>query len=320
MTYTFLEPYTFKNGVTAKNRIVIPPMTEGSALYDGTVSQDELNSLAKRAGDAGIFISPVAYVTENGKILESATMIQENAQIGTNYQTTQKEFAGYEYVRMGTYSATPTGKVMEGLQHVIYIYREVQAPKFGSITVKYVDKNGQELPGGQESFVTKDEVKPDPEPTPIVHYGSVDVTYVDESGNPIPGGQTTVVKDNVPIGEKYTTDEKRFDGYVLVGLQKDSAPAKGTVIEGEQHVIYVYKKNKVNAPTPSKVIPPKINNRGNVTVKTTPSKIVSNQNASQLLKAGSQAVNPIVALCCLMMSLGVGFVTRMINKKSRGKY
>lgn len=45
MTYTFLEPYTFKNGVTAKNRIVIPPMTEGSALYDGTVSQDELNFL-----------------------------------------------------------------------------------------------------------------------------------------------------------------------------------------------------------------------------------------------------------------------------------
>ncbi|SFC01557.1 2,4-dienoyl-CoA reductase [Streptococcus gallolyticus] len=67
MTYTFLEPYTFKNGVTAKNRIVIPPMTEGSALYDGTVSQDELNFFAKRAGDAGIFISPVAYVTENGK-------------------------------------------------------------------------------------------------------------------------------------------------------------------------------------------------------------------------------------------------------------
>ncbi|RBR27370.1 hypothetical protein EB18_02286 [Enterococcus cecorum] len=471
----------------------------------------------------------VIYVTENGKILEPTTMIQENAQIGTNYQTTQKEFAGYEYVRMGTYSATPTGKVMEGLQHVIYIYREVQAPKFGSITVKYVDKNGQELPGGQESFVakdeeigteyvteektfdgyhflgmdknsypatgivtegtkqviyvyekdpvipevkygdvdvtyvdeqgnplpggetmvikkhvpvgeiyetaqkyfpgysvkgmsaksatangkviegelhviyvyTKDEVKPDPEPAPIVHYGSVDVTYVDEqgnplpggktmlvkehvpvgteyrtaqkefegytfkamdansapdkgkvvegvthviyvyqkvtpaeeehkgsvdvtyvdeSGNPIPGGQTTVVKDNVPIGEKYTTDEKRFDGYVLVGLQKDSAPAKGTVIEGEQHVIYVYKKNKVNAPTPSKVTPPKINNRGNGTVKNTPSKVVSNQNASQLPKAGSQAVNPIVALCCLMMSLGVGFVTRMINKKSRGKY
>ena len=382
------------------------------------------------------------YVTENGKILEPANMIQENAQIGTNYQTTQKEFAGYEYVRMGTYSATPTGKVMEGLQHVIYIYREVQAPKFGSITVKYVDKNGQELPGGQESFVAKDEeigteyvteektfdgyhflgmdknsypatgivtegtkqviyvyekdpvipevkygdvdvtyvdeqgnVLPGGEtmvikkyvpvgeiyetaqkefegytfkamdansapdkgkvvegvthviyvyqkvtPAEEEHKGSVDVTYVDESGNPIPGGQTTVVKDNVPVGEKYTTDEKRFDGYVLVGLQKDSAPAKGTVIEGEQHVIYVYKKNKVNAPTPSKVTPPKINNRGNVTVKTTPSKVVSNQNASQLPKAGSQAVNPIVALCCLMMSLGVGFVTRMINKKSRGKY
>lgn len=176
-----------------------------------------------------------------------------------------------------------TGIVTEGTKQVIYVYE-------------------------------KDPVIPE------VKYGDVDVTYVDESGNLIPGGQTTVVKDNVPIGEKYTTDEKRFDGYVLVGLQKDSAPAKGTVIEGEQHVIYVYKKNKVNAPIPSKVIPPKINNRGNVTVKTTPSKIVSNQNASQLLKAGSQAVNPIVALCCLMMSLGVGFVTRMINKKSRGKY
>lgn len=31
-TYQFLTPYHFKNGAEIKNRIVIPPMTEASAL------------------------------------------------------------------------------------------------------------------------------------------------------------------------------------------------------------------------------------------------------------------------------------------------
>lgn len=68
--YKFLEPYTFKNGVTVKNRIVIPPMTEQSSLEDGSVSRDETYYASLRSGGVGMFISPVAYVIRNGKGFE----------------------------------------------------------------------------------------------------------------------------------------------------------------------------------------------------------------------------------------------------------
>nr|MDQ8719352.1 NADH-dependent flavin oxidoreductase [Oenococcus oeni] len=40
--YKFLEPYTFKNGMTVKNRVVIPPMTEASSFEEGSITTDEL--------------------------------------------------------------------------------------------------------------------------------------------------------------------------------------------------------------------------------------------------------------------------------------
>ncbi len=68
--YQFLKPYTFANGATVKNRVVIPPMTEQSSLEDGSVSRDELYYAGLRAGGVGMFISPVANVTANGKGFE----------------------------------------------------------------------------------------------------------------------------------------------------------------------------------------------------------------------------------------------------------
>lgn len=65
--YKFLKPYTFKNGITVKNRVVIPPMTEGSSLADGSVSDEELAYFKQRAGGVGMFISPVANINELGK-------------------------------------------------------------------------------------------------------------------------------------------------------------------------------------------------------------------------------------------------------------
>ncbi|MBZ4031314.1 MucBP domain-containing protein, partial [Ligilactobacillus salivarius] len=56
----------------------------------------------------------------------------------------------------------------------------------------------------------------------------------------------TSVKDNAPVGEDYTTEEKTFDGYHFVGMDKTSDPATGVVSEGTKHVIYVYEKD----PTP----------------------------------------------------------------------
>lgn len=65
--YQFLSPYTFKNGVTVKNRVVIPPMTEGSSLADGFVSDQELAYFKQRTGGVGMFITPVANINPEGK-------------------------------------------------------------------------------------------------------------------------------------------------------------------------------------------------------------------------------------------------------------
>lgn len=87
--------------------------------------------------------------------------------------------------------------------------------------------------------------------------GSVTVDYVDEDGNPIPGVDPKTVKDNEPVtkdGKKYDTTTEDFrpkkvtatDGteYELVAeTPKDgSASSTGTVEEGTKNVTYVYRK------------------------------------------------------------------------------
>lgn len=76
--YSFLKNFTFKNGVTIKNRVVIPPMTEVSSFEDGSISTDELKYLQMRAGGVGLFISPVANVSENGKGFEGELSITDD--------------------------------------------------------------------------------------------------------------------------------------------------------------------------------------------------------------------------------------------------
>lgn len=74
---------------------------------------------------------------------------------------------------------------------------------------------------------------------------------MDENGNELPGGEkTTVVKDG-KVGSYYFTTEKDFDGYKFSHMSEDSANATGKVIEGEQLVVYVYKKNNTPQPEPS---------------------------------------------------------------------
>ena len=82
-----------------------------------------------------------------------------------------------------------------------------------------------------------------PDHKPGVEGGSVTVEYVDENGNPLPGGEKTTVKDKAPVGEAYTTEEKTFEGYHFVGMGNGSATPSGQVQPGEQHVIYVYTKD-----------------------------------------------------------------------------
>uniref|UniRef100_UPI0024BAEB13 MucBP domain-containing protein n=1 Tax=Lactobacillus gallinarum TaxID=52242 RepID=UPI0024BAEB13 len=80
------------------------------------------------------------------------------------------------------------------------------------------------------------------EKNPETKKGSVDVKYVTTDGKVLEA--TKSVKDNAPVGEEYTTEEKSFDGYHFVGMDKTSDPATGVVAEGTKHVIYVYEKNQ----------------------------------------------------------------------------
>ena len=47
---TQFSSYTFRNGVTIKNRIIMAPMTISSSLPNGDVSDDELSYYARRGG------------------------------------------------------------------------------------------------------------------------------------------------------------------------------------------------------------------------------------------------------------------------------
>lgn len=63
----FLQPYTFANGFTLKNRVVMAPMTTMSSFFDGSITNDEVDYYAERAGGPGMIITGVAYVTEGEK-------------------------------------------------------------------------------------------------------------------------------------------------------------------------------------------------------------------------------------------------------------
>lgn len=78
MAYKFLAPYSFKNGLTLKNRIVIPPMTEASSLENGAISNDELTYFRLHTGGVGMFITPVANVVANGKGFEGELSVADD--------------------------------------------------------------------------------------------------------------------------------------------------------------------------------------------------------------------------------------------------
>src|SRR5699024_1929618 len=122
------------------------------------------------------------------------------------YTTEEKSFDGYHFVGMDKTSDSANGKVTEGDKHVVYVYEK------------------------------------DPEvPTKVENKGSEDVKNVTTGSKVVE--DITKVKDNAPVGEAYTTEEKSFDGYHFVGMDKTSDSANGKVTEGDKHVVYVYEKD-----------------------------------------------------------------------------
>jgi len=63
-----LSPVSFRNDVRAKNRVALAPMTNLQSHADGTLSDDELNWLSRRAeGGFGIVMTCAAHVGKDGR-------------------------------------------------------------------------------------------------------------------------------------------------------------------------------------------------------------------------------------------------------------
>ena len=61
-----MESFTFKNGVTLRNRVVMAPMTTWSSNDDYTISDEELNYYKKRVTGVGLVITGCTRVQPNG--------------------------------------------------------------------------------------------------------------------------------------------------------------------------------------------------------------------------------------------------------------
>lgn len=75
------DNYTFKRGVTVKNRLVMAPMTTKMSFFDGVITQDEIRYYHLRSGEIGAVITAAANVQEGGKGWEGELGIYEDKHI-----------------------------------------------------------------------------------------------------------------------------------------------------------------------------------------------------------------------------------------------
>ncbi|KRE04220.1 NADH:flavin oxidoreductase [Bacillus sp. Root239] len=61
------ESFTFRSGITIKNRIVMAPMTTWSSNDDLTISDDEVKYYKQRVNGVGLVITGCTHVTPNGQ-------------------------------------------------------------------------------------------------------------------------------------------------------------------------------------------------------------------------------------------------------------
>ena len=276
----------------------------------------------------------VKYVDEQGKEISKQTELKKDAPVGEDYTATPKTIEGYETGVWQKGSAPEKGKVAEGEQTVVYVYKVKEEPKTGSVYVKYVDEEGKEIsdktelkkdaPVGEDYTATPKTIEgyetgvwqkgsapekgkvAEGEQTVVYVYkkveapktGSVYVKYVDEQGKEI--SDKTELKKDVPVGEDYSATPKTIKGYETGVWQEDSAPENGKVAEGEQTVVYVYKKI-VEPPTETTItkyvdesgndiIPPKDGEHrkedipGYAFVKTTESKTENRKTITHIYK------------------------------------
>jgi 2,4-dienoyl-CoA reductase-like NADH-dependent reductase (Old Yellow Enzyme family) len=61
------DSFTFPNGISLKNRLVMAPMTNFSSNEDGTVSDAEVKYYARRSKGVSMVVTACTYVTRDGK-------------------------------------------------------------------------------------------------------------------------------------------------------------------------------------------------------------------------------------------------------------
>ena len=191
------------------------------------------------------------YVTYSNGVKVSER--KEKRTVAEKYDTTDKQYLTlkdeatglvYKYVALTSDSAPATGDVTEGEKHVIYSYtldkQEESTPSKtveakGSVVVKYVDANGNEIKGA-ENVVTDAVVK-------------TTKTYATKSGDVVLSTRDEVTENDV----NYNAAEKKVDTiskdgkkYVFRGVYEVSdkynnvLEETGKVKEGTTTVVYQY--------------------------------------------------------------------------------
>jgi 2,4-dienoyl-CoA reductase-like NADH-dependent reductase (Old Yellow Enzyme family) len=82
MTSSLHAPYSFRNGVTAPNRLALAPMTNGQSELNGDLGEAELAWLARRVdGGFGIVMTCAAHVAQDGKAWAGELGIDDDARL-----------------------------------------------------------------------------------------------------------------------------------------------------------------------------------------------------------------------------------------------
>lgn len=120
MSYQFLNPVTFPNGVTLKNRVVVAPMTESQSFSDGSVTRDELRYFDIHSKGMGMYITPVANVNDEGKGFEGELSVASDAMISSLKQVAQTIHANGTKAVLQIFSAgrMTNSQILRGKQPV----------------------------------------------------------------------------------------------------------------------------------------------------------------------------------------------------------
>jgi hypothetical protein len=325
--------------------ILVPEKTTGSET--GTVKEGDTEVVyvykLKEEPKEKTGTIVVNYKDEEGNVLIDPVTDEDNVPVGNPYDTTDQR---KPEITVGdkTYVLVPektvgseTGEVAEGTTQVTYVYKLKEAPeKTGSVTVRYIDEDGNEIkevvkvkdnePEGtdydttrnrEERIVTQDgkiyvlvPEKTKGSETGKVTEGDTEVTYVykqvqapltvnyvDENGNKI---EVSVSKD-FPVGDEYSSE-----GYKKVLIVKDGkmyelirteGSETGTMGENGAEVTYVFREVKSTTTTTT---PKKTTTTTNTTNNVKSVSSVKTGAASGMLEAGSGLVGALGAILAML--------------------